>query len=114
VLTHAARDAEEKDMATSTSIPGVEARASDEQTGAFPGLETSEPLTDAQIEGIAHELLDQLSLEEKVEMMSGGHDFYAGMLHFGSAGYKRHPITRSALSRVSESRASGSRTGRAA
>src|SRR5262245_48909415 len=80
------------DMAT-TIAPEAEAIASDEQAGAFPGLETSEPLTDAQIEGIAHELLDQLTLEEKIEMMSGGYDFYVGMLHFGSGGYKRKPVT---------------------
>jgi beta-glucosidase len=67
--------------------------SSNEQPGAFGALETREPLTDARIDAIARELLAQLSLEEKIDMMSGGHRFFPGMLHFGSAGYKRHPLT---------------------
>jgi hypothetical protein len=87
-----------------------------QQTGtttAFGGLETREPLTAAQIDGIARELLAQLSLEEKIDMMSGGHDFFEGMLHFGSAGYKRHALTTVGASRAWGSRACGSPTGRA-
>ena len=38
---------------------------------AFGGLETRAPLTEAQIDGIARELVTQLTLEEKIGMMSG-------------------------------------------
>jgi hypothetical protein len=66
-------------------------------SSAFGALETSSKLTDAQIEALANEILDQLSLEEKVDMMSGGHGFFEGMLHFSSAGYKRHPVTTASI-----------------
>ena len=35
-------------------------------SAAFGGLETREPLTEAQIDGIARGLLAQLTLEEKI------------------------------------------------
>jgi beta-glucosidase len=80
-------------MAPSTVNADAVGPSGSEQPGAFGAPETREPLTDAQIDAIARELLAQLSLEEKIDMMSGGHRFFPGMLHVGSAGYKRHPLT---------------------
>jgi beta-glucosidase len=62
-------------------------------TTAFGGLETREPLTDAQIDGIARELLDQLTLKEKIGMMSGDTHFFAGSLNARRGGYNRQPRT---------------------
>ena len=47
---------------------------------AFGALETRQLLTDPQIDGIARELLAQLSLEEKFGMMSGDTPFFQGDL----------------------------------
>jgi hypothetical protein len=63
---------------------------------AFGELETRQPLTRAQIDGIARELLARLSLEEKIDMMSGGHLFFPGMFHF-SSGARRHSLDDRAL-----------------
>jgi hypothetical protein len=57
----------ERNMTTMTSAPAVQAIGS----AAFGRLETQEPLTNAQIESIARGLLAQLTLEEKIGMMSG-------------------------------------------
>src|SRR5215472_17937207 len=62
-------------------------------SGPFGSLETRERLTGEQIDGIARSPLAQLTLDEKIDMMSGGRDFFEGMLHFGSGGYKRLPVT---------------------
>ena len=61
---------------------------------AFGSLETSQALTDAQIDGIARSLLAQLTLDEKIDMMSGEMPFYPGLLHMNAGGYNRHPLTR--------------------
>ena len=55
---------------TSTSIPAM-------GSAAFGGLETREPLTEAQIDGIARGLLAQLTLEEKIGMIRR-HAFLSG------------------------------------
>jgi len=60
---------------------------------AFGALQTRQPLTPAQIEGIARGLLAQLSLEEKIGMMSGDLSFFPGLLQMGSGGYNRFPLT---------------------
>ena len=62
-------------------------------SAAFGGLETREPLTEAQIDGIARGLLAQLTLEEKIGMMSGDTPFFQGMLHLNRNGYFRQPRT---------------------
>ena len=46
---------------------------------AFDGLETTERLSDAQIDTHARVLLEQLSLDEKIKMMSGDPPFWTGM-----------------------------------
>ena len=47
---------------------------------AFGAFETRQSLTEPQIDGIARELLAQLSLEEKFGMMSGDTPFFQGDL----------------------------------
>jgi hypothetical protein len=46
---------------------------------AFGELETREKLDDAQIEARARALLGQLTLDEKIKMMSGDEPFWSGM-----------------------------------
>ena len=89
--------------ATSTSIPAM-------GSAAFGGLETREPLTEAQIDGIARGLLAQLTLDEKIGMMHGDTSFFEGLCTCGgmatSASRERPPVP----SRGSASQASGSPT----
>jgi beta-glucosidase len=61
-------------------------------SAAFGILETQEPLTNGQIEGITRELLAQLSLDEKIGMMSGDTSFFQGYLDGSRGGYRRHPL----------------------
>lgn len=68
---------------------------------AFGGLETAERLSDAQIDAKARELLTQLSLDEKIKMMSGDVHFWAGMADMlGEGGYADHPWIAGAISRL--------------
>jgi beta-glucosidase len=60
---------------------------------AFGALETREPLTEAQIEGIARGLLAQLTLDEKISTMHGDTSFFEGMWHVRRYGYYRQPRT---------------------
>jgi beta-glucosidase len=71
---------------TGTAVPAPSA-------AAFGALETSEPLTDAQIDGIARGLAAQLTLEEKLRMMSGDAPFFQGTLAIHRDGYYRQPRT---------------------
>lgn len=83
-------DAAERDSrmkANSETTPLIEPQNSG--TTAFGGLETHEPLTDARIDGIARDLLGQLTLEEKINMMSGEPSFYPGLFHMNSGAYNR-------------------------
>lgn len=54
---------------------------------AFGALTTSEPLTPAQIEARALALRAQLSLEEKIHLMSGDTAFWTGLLQLFGGGY---------------------------
>src|SRR5262245_31135095 len=68
---------------------------------AFGGLETREPLTDAQIDGIARGLLAELSLDEKIAMMHGGSSWFQGYWAMLRNGYYRQPrITAGAIPRL--------------
>ena len=58
---------------------------------AFADLETAEQLSDQQIEARARELLAQLTLDEKVKMMSGDPSFWKGLADMMSGGYNAHP-----------------------
>lgn len=64
-------------MATTAIDPQTSTPRRDGQGGAFGGLETMTPLTDERIDGIARELLAQLSLDEKIGM-SGDMSFFRG------------------------------------
>ena len=68
---------------------------SPENLGAFVlgRLEASQALSDAQIDAVARGLLSQLTLQEKIDKMSGEPAFYPGLLHMNSGGYNRHPLT---------------------
>ena len=44
-----------------------------------------------QIEAVAHELLAQLTLDEKVEMMDGDAPFWSGLADMMGGGYGDHP-----------------------
>ncbi|HEY6360981.1 MAG TPA: glycoside hydrolase family 3 C-terminal domain-containing protein [Vicinamibacterales bacterium] len=70
----------------STSIPAM-------GPSAFGGLETREPLTDAQIDAIARGLLGQLRLDEKISMMHGDTHFFEGSFSARRGGYNRRPRT---------------------
>ena len=58
---------------------------------AFGSLETQQSLTDAQIDAIARNLLSQLTLEEKMAMMSGDAPFFGGTYMLNRNGYYRQP-----------------------
>jgi beta-glucosidase len=58
---------------------------------AFGKLETRQSLTEAQIDAIARSLLSQLTLEEKLSMMSGDAPFFEGTYMLNRNGYYRQP-----------------------
>jgi beta-glucosidase len=66
----------------------------------FGGLETSERLDEAQIEARARQLLGQLTLDEKIKMMSGDLPFWAGMYDMMAVGYAKHPWVAGAVPRL--------------
>jgi hypothetical protein len=63
---------------------------------AFGGLETKEPLSDTQIDMRAQELLGQLTLDEKIKMMSGDIPFWPslGSRFCSTFGYSRGALRR--------------------
>jgi beta-glucosidase len=67
---------------------------------AFAGLETTERLSDAQIEARARELFGQLTLDEKIKMMSGDVPFWPGITDMGGGGYADHPWVAGAVPRL--------------
>jgi beta-glucosidase len=67
---------------------------------AFGGIETAEQLSDAQIEAKAFELLGQLTLDEKIKLMSGDEPFWPGMTDMMSGGYADHPWVAGAVPRL--------------
>jgi beta-glucosidase len=67
---------------------------------AFGGLETTEQLSDAQIDARARELLAQLTLDEKIKMMSGDAPFWEGMADMMSGGYADHPWVAGEIERL--------------
>jgi beta-glucosidase len=66
---------------------------------AFAGLETTERLSDAQIDARARELLGRLTLDEKIKMMSGDEPFWPGMADMLGGGYADHPWVAGAVPR---------------
>ncbi len=67
---------------------------------AFAGLETAERLSDAQIDARARELFGQLTLDEKIKMMSGDTPFWPGMADMTNGGYAAHPWVAGAVPRL--------------
>lgn len=67
---------------------------------AFGGLETSAPLSDAQIDAKARQLLAELTLDEKIKMMSGDLPFWPGMADMLGGGYADHPWIAGEISRL--------------
>lgn len=67
---------------------------------AFNGLETSEALSPEQIETRVQELFIQLTLDEKIKMMSGDVPFWKGMADMMQGGYADHPWVAGAVPRL--------------
>ena len=59
---------------------------------AFAGLETRKQLTPEQIDAAARNLLAKLTLEQKIQLMSGDREFYAGYLRLMCGEYNRLPV----------------------
>jgi beta-glucosidase len=67
---------------------------------AFAGLETTERLSDEEIDARAQELLGQLTQDEKIKMMSGDPPFWLGMADMMGGGYADHPWVAGAVPRL--------------
>ena len=67
---------------------------------AFGTLETSAALTPEQIEAKARELLAQLTLDEKIGMMSGDPPFWSGLADMMAGGYNQHVWIAGAVPRL--------------
>ena len=84
-------------------------------TTPFGALETPETLAPDAIEARARDLLAQLSLEEKVELMGGDLPFWPGMREMNApGGYSQPRLAGRRARRGSGCRASASSTARAA
>jgi beta-glucosidase len=67
---------------------------------AFAGLETTERLSDEQIDARARDLFGQLTQDEKIKMMSGDLPFWPGMADMMGGGYADHPWVAGAVPRL--------------
>jgi beta-glucosidase len=67
---------------------------------AFGGLEITEQLSDEQIDEWTQELFGQLTLAEKLKMMSGDLPFWPGMADMLGGGYADHPWVAGAVPRL--------------
>jgi beta-glucosidase len=67
---------------------------------AFGGLETSAQMTGEQVDAKARQLLSQLTLDEKIHMMSGDVPFWPGMADMTNDGYADHPWVAGAVPRL--------------
>jgi beta-glucosidase len=67
---------------------------------AFTGFESGVELATEQIEARAHELLAQLTLDEKIEMMDGDVSFWSGLVEMMGGGYANHPWNAGVISRL--------------
>jgi len=66
----------------------------------FGELETTAALSTEQIEARALKLLAQLTLDEKIKMMSGDTPFWPGMAEMVGGGYNKHPWPAGAVPRL--------------
>src|SRR6476660_275277 len=69
-------------------------------TSAFGALETDASLTPEQIEAKARELLAQLTLDEKISLMSGDPLFWCGRVDIAAGGYSQHVHVAGAVPRL--------------
>jgi beta-glucosidase len=67
---------------------------------AFTGFEPEVELATEQIEAKAHELLAQLTLDEKLGMMDGDVAFWLGIVEMMGGGYGDHPWNAGVISRL--------------
>ena len=67
---------------------------------AFTGFEPGTEYSSEQIEVKVHELLAQLTLNEKIEMMDGDVSFWAGLADMMGGGYGDHPWNAGVISRL--------------
>jgi beta-glucosidase len=67
---------------------------------AFTGFEPGVELATEQIEAKAHELLAQLTLDEKLGMMDGDTPFWPGIVEMMGGGYGDHPWNAGVISRL--------------
>ena len=63
-------------------------------------MSREQELSSEQIEAKAHELLAQLTLDEKIEMMDGDVPFWPGMVEMMGGGYADHPWNAGVISRL--------------
>ncbi len=57
---------------------------------AFEAFETTDSLSEAQIDSKAQEIIEQLSLDEKLSLMTGSTSFWPGLADMLSGGYGAH------------------------
>ncbi len=69
-------------------------------SSAFGALETADTLTSQQIEQKAQQLLEQLTLEEKLNMLDGDAPFWKGMGDMFNGGYSQHAWVAGAVPRL--------------
>jgi beta-glucosidase len=67
---------------------------------AFAGLGPEAELSSEQIEVRSRELLAQLTLDEKLDMMDGDTPFWAGLTEMMGGGYANHPWNAGVVSRL--------------
>jgi beta-glucosidase len=67
---------------------------------AFTGVEPGAELSSEQIEARARELLAQLTLDEKLDMMDGDSPFWAALGEMMGGGYADHPWNAGVISRL--------------
>jgi beta-glucosidase len=67
---------------------------------AFAGLETTERLSNEQIDEWTEELFGHLTQDEKIKMMSGDLPFWTGMADMMGGGYADHPWIAGAVPRL--------------
>jgi len=67
---------------------------------AFTGVEPGAELSSEQIEVRSRELLAQLTLDEKLEMMDGDSPFWAALAEMMGGGYADHPWNAGVISRL--------------
>ena len=67
---------------------------------AFAGWEPGVERSGEQVRAKAHELLAQLTLDEKIDMMDGDIPFWSGMIEMMQGGYADHPWPAGAIPRL--------------